>query len=105
MPEPCLPLVGPFCTSAVRRLYDQGHEQSPGHGQGAPSLDAHREAMTVTFLAWIAVALRVALSGVRLINPRRRPALEPVRPSTPRAVEARPDADAWHPRVSSGCGR
>jgi hypothetical protein len=59
--------------------------------------------MTVTFLAWIAVALRVALAGVRLPTPRKRPALIPV-PSAPRPREAPPD-ETWRPRVSSGCGR
>jgi hypothetical protein len=62
--------------------------------------------MTVTFLAWVAVGLRVALSGVRSMNVGRRPVRVPVGTSTPRPVAgAEPDEQGWRPRVSSGCGR
>jgi hypothetical protein len=63
--------------------------------------------MTVTFLAWIAVALRVALTGVRFVHPRRGPAVVPVLASGPRpaADSRRPGDEGWRPRVSSGCGR
>jgi hypothetical protein len=62
--------------------------------------------MTATSLVWVAVALRVALSGVRSMNLRQRPARVPVRGATPRPVaQAGPQEERWRPRVSSGCGR
>ncbi len=64
--------------------------------------------MTVTFFAWVAIAARLALTGVRLARPRLHPATVPARPSAPARSAGRGssgDDDAWRPRVSSGCGR
>jgi hypothetical protein len=53
--------------------------------------------MTVTSLAWLAVAMRTALVGVRFVHPRKQPARVP--------AGSDPDEHSWRPRVSSGCGR
>ena len=92
--------------AAVRVLWARGAGRPTGRGQRVPSLGPHREVMTVTFFAWLAIAARLALAGVRLA--RRHPATVPARPSAPARSAGRGscgDDDDWRPRVSSGCGR
>ncbi|HVN11504.1 MAG TPA: hypothetical protein VMT69_05385 [Kineosporiaceae bacterium] len=67
--------------------------------------------MTVTFVAWLAVVARLALSGIRLVHLRRR-SVPVVSTSVPEPAPVRhvagPGAQSqsgWRPRVSSGCGR
>lgn len=55
--------------------------------------------VTLSF-AGVAVALRVALAGVRLVTPGRRPA-----PAAAPNPAGKPDHDTWRPHVLSGCGR
>ena len=49
--------------------------------------------MTITTVAWIAVAAAVTTTAVRTLRAR------------PARVRARTEDDDWHPHVSSGCGR